>query len=408
MSHAIDLPPGEEATADVPVCDRVFHYVPPWTTAGLETLATVVVPGVARIVKMLARAPEEAVDRPATDLLTPEDLSSLVESCRYVRLRGSSDECSIAFGALPAKLAASREPQASVGTAVDCALWFNANQRILTGIDVAKPLERSALRVRSQHDTSLYGPELASRYDPVRGPSEYFNQTVRAFAEVYLAHCRVLELGTGTGRLGRNIAPFVRSYQGIEASSSMINEGIYQTNMSIRHGDMMAMPFGNASVDAVIEHESIDFCSEPLLAAAEIERVLAAGGRFYRVELTNRVASEIDVLRTEIGHELARLSGGVFPYWTKGQRQRLHRWLQRRGFEHREIALARWHEERTLAEWLQGLVNASYPSFDGVEQIAALKACTGIAEELRLGALETRWTGTVTMTVQQYHLVGHR
>ncbi|MCX4735387.1 methyltransferase domain-containing protein [Streptomyces sp. NBC_01363] len=61
----------------------------------------------------------------------------------------------------------------------------------------------------------------------------------------------------------------------MEASRAMIDAG-GRDGLDVRHGDMMAMPFAAGSFDAVVEHEGIDFCTEPLLAATEVERVLAA------------------------------------------------------------------------------------------------------------------------------------
>ncbi|KMS70096.1 hypothetical protein ACM01_32525 [Streptomyces viridochromogenes] len=400
---AIDVVREAGDSAALPPCDGRFHYVPPWRAATLETLAKEVVPPVADLAARYSTS-----GRP-DELITADETATLLSACEYVRLRGGGDDCTLAFGGLPSELAEhARHDRMTVRAALACVGWFNANQRFLTGVDVDPRPTAGTPPV----DGALYGPELARRYDPARQVSERFNDVLRGFAKDFLGSRRVLELGPGTGRVARNIAPLAGSYVGIEASLAMIEAG-RRDGLDVRHGDMMAMPFDTGSVDVVVEHESIDFCAEPLLAATEVERVLALGGQFHRVELETTPAVEIGRLQEEIAARLAEVSGGVFPYWTKGQRQRLHRWLLGRGFVHRRIELARWDETRTLRNWLQGLVNASYPSFSGVDEQTALSVCVELARAASMGDLGTRWPGQVGVVLHQYECVdwccsGHR
>ncbi|MGW1431244.1 class I SAM-dependent methyltransferase [Streptomyces sp. NPDC002431] len=373
----------------VPPCDRRFHYVPPWRAATLTALARQVLPPVAEVAARYAAA------RPDAEV-TAEETATLLAACAYVRLRGAPDGCVLAFGGLPPELVEhARTERMTVRAARECVGWFDANQRPLTRVD---------LPGAGTCDGALYGPELARRYAPARPVTERFNAVLRGFARDFLGSLRVLELGTGTGRLARNVAPFAGSYTGIEASRAMIEAG-RRDGLDVRHGDMMAMPFATGSFDAVVEHESIDFCTEPLLAATEVERVLALGGRFYRVELETAPAAGVGRLQEAVTARLAEVAGGVFPYWTKGQRQRLHGWLLRRGFVHRRIELARWDETRTLRDWLQGLVNASYPSFSGIDEHTARSVCAELARAAALGSLDTRWPGRAGVILHMYEPV---
>lgn len=395
MSAALDVVREAGDSAAVPPCDSRFHYVPPWRAATLGSLAERVLPPVA---DMAARYSSAA--RP-DERITADETATLIAACAYVRLRGGGDGCTLAFGGLPPELAGhARVERMTVRAALECVGWFDANQRLLTGVRLA-PVGAAGTR---SSDGALYGPELARRYVPARQVTERFNDVLRGYTEDFLRSCRVLELGTGTGRLARNVAPFAGSYTGIEASRAMIDAG-RRDGLDVRHGDMMAMPFATGSFDAVVEHESIDFCAEPLLAATEVERVLTLGGRFHRVELESAPAAGIGRLQEGITARLADISGGVFPYWTKGQRQRLHRWLLWRGFVHRRIELARWDETRTLRDWLQGLVNASYPSFSGIDERTALSVCVELADAASLGDLDTRWPGRVGMILHEYEFV---
>ncbi|MFF2009997.1 class I SAM-dependent methyltransferase [Streptomyces sp. NPDC058195] len=392
MSAAIEIVREAGDGAAVPPCDRRFHYVPPWRAATLTALARQILPPVAEVAARYASGARP--DAP----VTAKETATLIAACAYVRLRGARDGCALAFGGLPPELAGyARTERMTVRAALECVAWFNANQRPLTRVDLAA----DGLAGAPLTDGALYGPELARRYAPARPVTERFNAVLRGFATDFLGSLRVLELGTGTGRLGRNVAPFAGSYTGIEASRAMIDAG-RRDGLDVRHGDMMAMPFATGSFDAVVEHESIDFCTEPLLAAAEVARVLALGGRFYRVELETSPAAGIGRLQEAVTARLADVSGGVFPYWTKGQRQRLHGWLLRRGFVHRRIELARWEETRTLSGWLQGLVNASYPSFSGIDERTARSVCVELAHTAALGDLDSRWPGRAGVVLHVY------
>nr|BAJ05899.1 putative SAM-dependent methyltransferase [Streptomyces sp. SANK 60405] len=394
-STAIDLVRETGDVTDLPACDSRFHYVPPWRVAALETLAEKVLPPVADLAARYSAAGR------MEDLITADETATLMDACAFVRLRGARDGCTLAFGGLPPELTEyGRRERMTVRAALECVGWFDANQRHLTTVDIAPGRPAGAQPV----DGALYGAELARRYDPARQVTERFNDVLRAFAKEFLGTRRVLELGAGTGRVGRNIAPFAGSYAGIEASHAMISAG-RRYGLDVRHGDMMAMPFETGSFDAVVEHESIDFCTEPLLAATETERVLSLGGQFYRVELETAPAAGISRLQEEITARLAKLSGGVFPYWTKGQRRRVHQWLTGRGFAHRRIRLARWNETRSLRNWLQGLVNASYPSFSGVDEQTAESVCLELASAASMGDLDTTWDGEVGVVVHQYEAV---
>ncbi|MCX4735388.1 hypothetical protein [Streptomyces sp. NBC_01363] len=101
----------------------------------------------------------------------------------------------------------SRCERMTVRAALECVDWFDANQRFLTGVRVA-PGGPTGTR---PFDGALYGPELARWYDQARRVTERFNDVLRGFAKGFLGSRRVLELGTGTGRLARNVAPFAGS-----------------------------------------------------------------------------------------------------------------------------------------------------------------------------------------------------
>ena len=86
---------------------------------------------------------------------------------------------------------------------------------------------------------------------------------------------------TGAGVLGITIGASFRSRQATEAALAEQMSG----RVSFQYADAMAMPFGEASFDAVLAFESINHMHRPT-ALREIARVLAPGGRLVLTDVT--------------------------------------------------------------------------------------------------------------------------
>ncbi len=102
---------------------------------------------------------------------------------------------------------------------------------------------------------------------------------------------RLLDIGTGTGRLLEVLAPRVAAGLGIDASKAMLalartrlaGEGL--GHCTVRQGDMYRMPLADASFDLVTMHMVLHYAEDPAGAIAEAARVLRPGGRLIIVEL---------------------------------------------------------------------------------------------------------------------------
>lgn len=96
---------------------------------------------------------------------------------------------------------------------------------------------------------------------------------------------RLLDIGTGTGRMLELFAPQAKSAVGIDRSSEMLRlaraklseQGLDQTEL--RQADLYALPLGEASTDVAILHHVLHFAQQPGVAIAEAARVLQPGGR---------------------------------------------------------------------------------------------------------------------------------
>ena len=103
---------------------------------------------------------------------------------------------------------------------------------------------------------------------------------------------RLLDIGTGTGRLLELLAPRVQAGLGVDASRAMLalararlaKPGL--THLSVRHADMyrLALP---GRYDIAVLQMVLHYAEDPAAAIAEAVRMLAPGGRLIVVDLAD-------------------------------------------------------------------------------------------------------------------------
>ncbi|MBV9756526.1 MAG: metalloregulator ArsR/SmtB family transcription factor [Alphaproteobacteria bacterium] len=110
---------------------------------------------------------------------------------------------------------------------------------------------------------------------------------------------RVLDIGTGTGRLLELLAPRAQLTVGVDASRTMLalarsrlaRAGIGQA--SVRLADMYRLPFADGSFDLAVLQMVLHYAEDPAGVLAEAARVLVPGGRLVVVELAPHGRAEL-------------------------------------------------------------------------------------------------------------------
>jgi ubiquinone/menaquinone biosynthesis C-methylase UbiE/DNA-binding transcriptional ArsR family regulator len=93
-----------------------------------------------------------------------------------------------------------------------------------------------------------------------------------------------VDLGSGTGRMLEVFAPLTVRAEGIDSSRKMLAlararfDGPGGKALSVRQGDILALPYEDQSADLVTIHQVLHYLREPSLAIAEASRVLRVGG----------------------------------------------------------------------------------------------------------------------------------
>jgi demethylmenaquinone methyltransferase / 2-methoxy-6-polyprenyl-1,4-benzoquinol methylase len=102
---------------------------------------------------------------------------------------------------------------------------------------------------------------------------------------------RVLDVCTGTADLAIATARHARQVVGVDFSSEMLRLGLDKvrgaslgTRVALARGDAMRLPFPDASFDAATIAFGIRNVADPVLAGAEIRRLLRPGGRLAILE----------------------------------------------------------------------------------------------------------------------------
>ncbi|MEK9660499.1 MAG: metalloregulator ArsR/SmtB family transcription factor [Alphaproteobacteria bacterium] len=116
---------------------------------------------------------------------------------------------------------------------------------------------------------------------------------------------RMLDVGTGTGRMLQLLAPRVGQAIGVDSSREMLalaRANISETecaNCSVRQADMYQLPWPDGSFDLAIAHMVLHFAEDPLAAVVEAARVLRADGRLLIVDFA---AHGVEELRSRYAH----------------------------------------------------------------------------------------------------------
>jgi ArsR family transcriptional regulator len=102
---------------------------------------------------------------------------------------------------------------------------------------------------------------------------------------------RLLDIGTGTGRLLELLAPRVTAALGVDASRAMLalararlaRAGL--AHCAVRLADMYRLPLPDGGFDVVVLQMVLHHAEDPAAALAEAARVLRPGGRLVAVDL---------------------------------------------------------------------------------------------------------------------------
>ena len=140
----------------------------------------------------------------------------------------------------------------------------------------------------------------AEAWDSIRSLHVAESEVERAIDEVLgdKPLGRLIDIGTGTGRMIELFGRRADQAVGVDRSSEMLRLARVKLEAagiasSLRQGDMYALPLANHSADSVIIHQVLHYAPSPAAAIAEAARVLAPGGTLLVVDFAPHEREEL-------------------------------------------------------------------------------------------------------------------
>lgn len=140
---------------------------------------------------------------------------------------------------------------------------------------------------------------------------------------------RMVDLGTGTGRMLKLFAPHIRSGVGVDNSVEMLRVARHTllddafAHISVQQGDLQDAPLKDGASDLVTLHQVLHFLEEPSGAVKEAARLLRDGGHLL---ITDFALHEFENYRDDFAHRRLGFSD-----------QDMEQFLSENGFEMAQI-----------------------------------------------------------------------
>jgi ubiquinone/menaquinone biosynthesis C-methylase UbiE/DNA-binding transcriptional ArsR family regulator len=132
---------------------------------------------------------------------------------------------------------------------------------------------------------------------------------------------RVVDLGTGSGRMLTLLGKKAKMSVGLDLSQNMLN--IARANVTkagldrveLRHGDIFATRLPERSADLVLVHQVLHYLADPAAAVAEAARLVMPGGRLLIVDFAPH---QLEYLREEHQHRRLGFADDEMRRWLSG------------------------------------------------------------------------------------------
>lgn len=196
-------------------------------------------------------------------------------------------------------------------------------------LDLIEPgdsvLARDAERLRSvqaerETEAGAYFARNAARWDEIRAlyvADEAVEAAIRDAAGPGPFR-RLVDLGSGTGRMLTLLGPQADQALGLDLSQQMLNIARSHVGKAglehceLRHGDIFGTRLPGESADLVVVHQVLHYLSEPAAAVREAARLVEPGGRLLIIDFAPH---GLEHLRDEHQHRRLGFSDAEMERW---------------------------------------------------------------------------------------------
>jgi ArsR family transcriptional regulator len=158
----------------------------------------------------------------------------------------------------------------------------------------------AAVRADRAAAAERYFAGHAASWDKLRSlhvaESEVEAAIARALGEAPIG--RLVDIGTGTGRMIELFGPVAARATGIDRSPEMLRLARVKLaaaglDAELRQGDMYALALPSGAADTVLLHQVLHYAQNPAAAVAEAARLLGPGGRLLIVDFAPHEREEL-------------------------------------------------------------------------------------------------------------------
>lgn len=177
------------------------------------------------------------------------------------------------------------------------------------------------VRQARRDSADAYFSSIAKDWDRIRSmhyPEELIEAAILKVAGPG-PYGRVVDLGTGTGRMLALLGSRARETEGLDLSHQMLTLARSKlaeaglTHVRVRHGDATATPFDSESANIVIVHQVLHYLEDPEKVMREASRILAPGGKLIVVDFAPHGH---EFMREAFGHRRLGIREDYMRNWT--------------------------------------------------------------------------------------------
>ena len=191
----------------------------------------------------------------------------------------------------------------------------------------------------------------------------------------------VLDVGAGTGRIGKAFVAVGDPYVGLDLSFNMLREFRVAGNAPcLIQADAQYLPLESGSYDGVVLMQVLSGASNGKVRLSEVCRVLSPGGVVvvgHTVAPRDGVDSQLKRRLTAILREM-----GIAAHESKKAREQALAWLESSAARHRHLVAASWTAERTPQEFItRHRTGARFAALPPAVQEEAMQKLSGWAQD---------------------------
>jgi ArsR family transcriptional regulator len=186
---------------------------------------------------------------------------------------------------------------------------------------LARDAEQLAhVRAEREGEAAEYFARNAARWDEIRSLYVAESDVEAAILEAVGPgpFRRLVDLGSGTGRMLKLLGPRVGHALGLDLSQQMLNiarKEVADAGLpacELRHGDIFGTRLPDASADLVVVHQVLHYLIDPAAAVREAARIVAGDGKLVIVDFAPHA---LEFLREQHQHRRLGFSDAEMKRW---------------------------------------------------------------------------------------------